>query len=209
LDFATDLAFENGLAGLEVLGQAADNSILDHKTVRWSDVGRTETVYFKQSSAGGSISARAYDRGVRASIAEPGKLVRFEVQARWTKDHQLSVDEFLALDLQALALAPFESAAADGRWVGTAAGDRAAEMLLVAIEAGIVSRESGFRLIGSQYALRTRSDRWWGRHATAATRRKHRRELAAIAERLTSWSEMQTHGDFEAALHVARDAWGG
>jgi hypothetical protein len=98
LDIAAELRFDDGRDGLAFL------HALSLADVPWAKVGtegkkreHIQTVNFR-SVRGRQILMRAYDKGVEASIAPPGELIRFERQRRYRKTAERTVAMALELD---------------------------------------------------------------------------------------------------------------
>lgn len=181
LDLASDLQFAHSTDGLEVLGRFGDAELAGHKTVRWSFAGRVETAQFNRNTNALPLVARVYDRGVRTGEGEPGRIVRFEAQHRWDKRTRSRVADLDRSEFPDLALTAFRTAASSSISRSTDAGGllSVAEVLFTRAEAGSISREAAFRLVGTAAAHRLRSASWWESVSTPATRAKHYRELQA------------------------------
>lgn len=98
LDIAAELQFDDGRDGLAFL------HALSLADVPWAKVGtegkkreQIQTVNFR-SVRGRQILMRAYDKGIEASIARPGELIRFERQRRYRKTAEKAVVQALELD---------------------------------------------------------------------------------------------------------------
>jgi hypothetical protein len=93
LDATVDLAFDDPVEGLAALAGVAALPLPRVKTQVIREVGgrRVETVYFR-GSAGKTVLARWYDKGVESGDARRGMHVRPEDQRRFAKDARLTVD---------------------------------------------------------------------------------------------------------------------
>jgi hypothetical protein len=98
LDVAAELRFADGADGLAFL------HALSLADVPWAKVGtegkkreRIQTVNFR-SVRGRAILMRAYDKGIEASLAPAGELIRFERPRRYRKERELAVSAAVELD---------------------------------------------------------------------------------------------------------------
>jgi hypothetical protein len=210
LDLATDLAFSDGTQGLEFLAATGETFLAGHKTLRWSASGRTETVSYLRDAKSQDMTARTYDRGVKAETHQPGELVRLEAQLRWPKPGQTPVSSLQVETLPDLAMDPFESADSGISSYRADVPDELAaraSWLIGMTERGMLSREAAFRLIGSLYVFGRKDKRWWLQHASSATRRKHERELSAALDDYEPAEPTNPGPQRSSLLLQAREAW--
>lgn len=99
-DLASELRFENGRDGLDVLRAAASAELPWLKVgVEGMKDGRLETVYWR-AARGRSIQLRLYDKGVETGTAEPGEWLRLERQRRYRKEREPAVSDLLGGSLR-------------------------------------------------------------------------------------------------------------
>lgn len=210
LDLATDIDFIDGTLGLEFLAASGETFLPGHKTLRWSAAGRTETIAYLRDAKSKGMTARTYDRGVKAETHQPGERVRLEAQLRWSKPDQVPVSSLDVETLPDLALDPFENANGGISGYRSVAPDELtarASWIIGKAESGALSREAAFRLVGSLYVFGHKDKRWWIQHSSPATRRKHERELANALIGFDGYQQSKTGHQRSDFLAQAREAW--
>ena len=206
LDLTTTLAFEDpgqGQAFLEGLAHLEVNR-MGKSVVYRAKGGRCETVIWK-AQGGRRTQARAYDKGVEAGMAEPGRLVRLEGQHRFGKAHRFRA-EMISENrhfCQALYEARFGALAAATEGITAASMPVLVEKLRdqVArgeIKAGKAARLIGFLYLGYEHLPRSTRYRW---------QKEAREQGLVLADPLSDPVEVDLGEGLEAALAAwSRDA---
>lgn len=191
------LAFLEGLAHLEVNRMG--------KSVVYRAKGRRPESVIWKGRGGRRTLARAYDKGVEAGTAEPGRLIRLESQNRFQKQARFSVETIkehpdLTRSMYVGRFAPLASAA-EGI---TAASvpvlvEKVRDQLARGeIKAGKAARLIGFLLLGYEHLPRRTRYRW---------QREAREAGLVLADPLNDPVEVDLGEGLEAALAAwSRDA---
>ena len=205
LDITADLRFPTSAEGLAALAGVGAMALPRMKSAAWRGPrGHLETVAF-YGYTGKKLLGRWYDKGVEASSAERGTLIRPEDQRRWGAGSRRGVEELTAEYVREKWRSRFLPLwqATKGITVGgqTVMVEKLAE--LVAEE--ILTARQANTLLG-YVTFEANGHRMGKARTTRRYRSDLRRRGLVLADDLMTEVEVDLHGVLEAAMEA--EAWG-
>lgn len=191
-----------GLAVMAGVAAIAKEAPRTHAELRYGANGRLQTVYFR-GAGGKTILGRWYDKGVESAAAPLGQLLRAEDQRRFVKSTRRGVDELTTGYVRSKFKQRFLPLWQASKGVTVAGPFKAADKLLVMVEAGELTAAQAERLAGHLF-LGELSERTGRPMVSEATRRRRRRGLrqagVVLADGVLDEVEVDLHDVLERAL---------
>jgi hypothetical protein len=208
IDATVNLESDSRSEGVAVLAgiAACIRDSAGHAEVRFGLDRGVETVYLR-GYAGKRVLGRWYDKGLEASTAARGRLIRGEDQRRWSKDDRRDPADLSGDVLRDGFRRRFYPLWKATKGVIVAGPIVIAEKLIEAVEAGELSAREAESLAGHMVLAVAGGRRGAGLSRATAFRREQRaRELGLVAaEGVLQEVEVDVGSVLEAALET--DAW--